>query len=234
MQPVDSVFTKFARLVRDLARDLGKDVQLKIEGGEVEIDKTILEGLSDPLTHMVRTAVDHGIEPVAERIAAGKAPSGTVTLKASHQAGQVVIEITDDGKGLAAEKIGASCLAKGLIKQERLQTMSERDKMALLFLPGVSTAQKVSEVSGRGVGMDVVKTNLDRLGGKIEIDSVPGRGSRFRIKLPLTLAIIPSLLVSDGGTAAFALPQVSVGELIRIRPDQAPRNGQTGWEMPKF
>jgi two-component system chemotaxis sensor kinase CheA len=215
MQPVGSLFTKFPRLVRDLARDLGKDVQLKIEGGEVEIDKTILEGLSDPLTHMVRNAVDHGIEPRDRRAAAGKPATGTITLGASHQAGQVVIEISDDGKGLAAEQIAASSVAKGLVTRDQVQSMSVREKMALIFLPGVSTAEKVSDVSGRGVGMDVVKTNLDRLGGKIEIDSEPGRGSRFRVKLPLTLAIIPSLLVSDNGER-FAIPQVNVGELIRI------------------
>jgi len=215
MQPVGSLFAKFPRLVRDLARDLGKDVQIRLEGSEVEIDKTILEGLSDPLTHMVRNAVDHGIEPPADRTAAGKLPGGVIVLRASHQAGQVVIEISDDGKGLAIEKIVASSLAKGAVTREQLQNMSDRERMALIFHPGVSTAEKVSDVSGRGVGMDVVKTNLDRLGGKIEIDSTPGKGSRFRIKLPLTLAIIPSLLISDGGQR-FAIPQVSVGELIRI------------------
>jgi two-component system chemotaxis sensor kinase CheA len=215
MQPIGSLFGKFPRLVRDLARDLGKDVQLKLDGSEVEIDKTILEGLSDPLTHMVRNAVDHGIEPPARRAAARKPMTGTVTLGASHQAGQVVIEISDDGKGLAVEQIAASSVAKGLVTREQVQSMSEREKMALMLLPGVSTAEKVSDVSGRGVGMDVVKTNLERLGGKIEIDSEPGRGSRFRVKLPLTLAIIPSLLVSDNGER-FAIPQVNVGELIRI------------------
>ncbi len=215
MQPIGSLFGKFPRLVRDLGRDLGKDVQLVLEGGEVEIDKTILEGLSDPLTHMVRNAVDHGIESAAERAAAHKPPGGTVRLSASHQAGQVVIEISDDGKGLAADKIAASSVAKGLITRDQVQSLSDREKMALIFLPGVSTAAKVSDVSGRGVGMDVVKTNLDRLGGKIEIDSAPGRGSRFRIKLPLTLAIIPSLLVSESGQR-FAIPQINVGELVRI------------------
>jgi len=219
MQPVGNLFGKFPRLVRDLARDLGKEVQLKLDGGEVEIDKTILEGLSDPLTHMVRNAVDHGIEPAADRIAAGKPALGTVTLSASHQAGQVVIEISDDGKGLAVEKVAASSIAKGLVTKEQVQTMSDRDKMALIFLPGVSTAKTVSDVSGRGVGMDVVKTNLDRLGGKIEIDSAAGRGSRFRIKLPLTMAIIPSLLVSCGGQR-FAIPQVNVCELVRIPASQ--------------
>jgi two-component system chemotaxis sensor kinase CheA len=215
MQPVGGLFAKFPRLVRDLARDLGKEVQLKLEGNEVEIDKTILEGLSDPLTHMVRNAVDHAIELPAARIAAGKAAMGTVALRASHQAGQVVIEISDDGKGLAVDKIVASSVAKGNVSREQAQAMSDREKMALIFLPGVSTAAKLSDVSGRGVGMDVVKTNLDRLGGKIDIESNAGKGCRFRIKLPLTLAIIPSLLVSDSGER-FAIPQVSVGELIRI------------------
>ncbi len=219
MQPVSSLFAKFPRLVRDLAGQLGKEVQLKLEGGEVELDKTIIEGLSDPLTHMVRNSVDHGIEAPAARTAAKKPPLGTVVLAARHQAGQVVIEISDDGKGLAAEKIGASAVAKGMISAEQLQRMSDSDKLELIFMPGVSTAEKLSNVSGRGVGMDVVKTNLDRLGGKVEIDSAPGKGSAFRIKLPLTLAIIPSLLVSDSGQR-FAIAQVSVGELVRIPADQ--------------
>jgi two-component system, chemotaxis family, sensor kinase CheA len=219
MQPVSSLFAKFPRLVRDLASQLGKEVQLKLEGGEVELDKTILEGLSDPLTHMVRNSVDHGVESPAARVAAKKPAMGTVLLAARHQAGQVVIEISDDGKGLAGDKIGASAVSKGMITAEQLQRMSENEKQELIFMPGVSTAEKLSNVSGRGVGMDVVKTNLDRLGGKVEIDSAPGRGSAFRIKLPLTLAIIPSLLVSDSGER-FAIPQVSVGELIRIPADQ--------------
>ena len=219
MQPVSSLFAKFPRLVRDLAGQLGKEVQLKLEGGEVELDKTILEGLSDPLTHMVRNSVDHGVESPAARIAAKKPAMGTVILAARHQAGQVVIEISDDGKGLAGDKIGASAVAKGMITAEQLQKMSEHERQELIFMPGVSTAEKLSNVSGRGVGMDVVKTNLDRLGGKVEIDSAPGRGSAFRIKLPLTLAIIPSLLVSDSGER-FAIPQVSVGELLRIPADQ--------------
>ena len=215
MQPVGNLFGKFPRLVRDLARELGKDIHLEVEGDEVEIDKTILEGLSDPLTHMMRNAADHGIEAPAKRAAAGKPSTGRILLKACHQAGQVVIEIADDGRGLDPEKIAASTLAKGLITRERLQHMPDRDKIALIFLPGVSTAEKVTGTSGRGVGMDVVKTNLDRLGGKVEIESAPGRGSTFRIKLPLTLAIIPSLLISHAGQR-YAIPQVNVGELIRI------------------
>lgn len=215
MQPVGSLFGKFPRLVRDLSRDLDKQVQLQIEGGDVEIDKSILEGLSDPLTHMIRNSVDHGIEMPDLRTAASKPAMGTVLLRASHQAGQVVIEISDDGKGMVPDKIAASCLAKCMVSREQIEAMSDRDKIALIFLPGFSTAEKLSSVSGRGVGMDVVKTNLDKLGGKVEIDSVPGKGTSFKIKLPLTLAIIPSLLVSDGGYR-FAIPQVSVGELIRI------------------
>ena len=222
MQPVGNLFGKFPRLVRDLARNLNKEVQLQIEGADVELDKTILESLSDPLTHMVRNSVDHGIETRQTRADAGKPSVGTVTLKASHQAGQVVIEVSDDGKGLDPQKIAASCLAHGAVTQEELHAMTDREKMALILLPGVSTAETVSDVSGRGVGMDVVKTNLDKLGGKMEIDSIPGRGASFRIKLPLTLAIIPSLLISDGGER-FALPQVNVGELIRIPAGQIPQ-----------
>jgi two-component system, chemotaxis family, sensor kinase CheA len=219
MQPIGNLLSKFPRLVRDLARELNKEVNLEIEGGDVEIDKTILEGLSDPLTHMIRNSVDHGVESPRVRVAAGKPAAGKVTLRCYHQAGLVVVEVADDGKGLDPAKVAASALAKGLATPDQLRNMPDREKMALIFLPGVSTAEKVSDVSGRGVGMDVVKTNLDRLGGKMEIDSTPGRGASFRIKLPLTLAIIPSLLVSDGGER-FAIPQVNVGELIRIPAGQ--------------
>ena len=215
MQPVGGLFAKFSRLVRDLAGELGKEVQLKTDGGDVELDKTILEGLSDPLTHMVRNSVDHGIETPSTRLACGKPALGTVTLRARHQAGQVLIEIADDGKGLSGDKIAASSVAKGIVSAEMVQGMSEYEKLLLIFMPGVSTAERLTSVSGRGVGMDVVKTNLDKLGGKIEIQSVVGRGTSFQIKLPLTLAIIPSLLVSDHGQR-FAIPQVSISELIRL------------------
>jgi two-component system chemotaxis sensor kinase CheA len=215
MQPIGGLFSKFPRLVRELARELGKQIELRVEGGDVEIDKSLLEGLSDPLTHMIRNAVDHGIEPPAQRAAAQKKSTGVIQLRALHQSGQVVIEITDDGCGLLGDKIAAAAVSKGLIGAGQVKTMGEREKVALIFLPGLSTAAKVSDVSGRGVGMDVVKTNLDKLGGKVEIDTAPGRGTTFRIKLPLTLAIIPSLLVSSEGQR-FAIPQVSVAELIRI------------------
>ena len=219
MQPVGGLFAKFPRLVRELSRELGKEIELRIEGGEVEIDKTILEGLSDPLTHMVRNAVDHGIETTARRTAVKKRTTGLIHLRAAHQSGQVVIEITDDGGGLSGEKISAAAVSKGLVGLEQVKAMTEREKIALILLPGLSTAAKVSDVSGRGVGMDVVKTNLDKLGGKVEIETELGKRTTFRIKLPLTLAIIPSLLASSGGQR-FAIPQVSVAELIRIPPGQ--------------
>ena len=219
MQPVGNVFGKFPRLVRDLSKELGKDVQLRIEGAEVEIDKTILEGLSDPLTHMVRNAVDHGVESPAVRRAAGKPPGGTIVLRASHQAGQIMIEVADDGRGVDRTKVAAAALAKGQRTAEQLERMTESEIFSLIFLPGVSTAETVSGVSGRGVGMDVVLTNLEKLGGKIDISSSPGHGTSFRIKLPLTLAIIPSLLVSDSGER-FAIPQANVSELIRLAPSQ--------------
>lgn len=219
LQPIGNVFSKFPRVVRDLSRTLGKEIELEILGKDVALDKTMLEGLSDPLTHMVRNAVDHGIEGAAERVASGKKAAGTVRIDARHEAGQVVVEISDDGKGLHPDAIAESAMRKGLISAEKVQGMSSQDKQALIFLPGLSTAQVISDVSGRGVGMDVVKTNLDRLGGQVEIDSVPGKGSTFRIKLPLTLAIIPSLLVSMD-EERFAIPQANIEELLRLRAEE--------------
>lgn len=220
MQPIANLFNKFPRVVRDLSHKLGKNVQLEVEGKEVELDKTLLEGLNDPLTHMVRNSVDHGVELPDARVARGKKPMGTVHLKAYHQAGQVVIEVADDGKGIDPEKVAAAAVAKGLLTREQVQAMKDHEKTMLIFLPGLSTAENVTDVSGRGVGLDVVKTNVDKLGGQVEIDSVMGRGTTFRIKVPLTLAIIPSLLVSVRGEP-FALPQVNVHELLRLKPEQA-------------
>jgi two-component system, chemotaxis family, sensor kinase CheA len=219
MQPIGNLFNKFQRIVRDLARDMGKQVRLDIFGSEVEMDKTIIEGLSDPLTHLVRNAVDHGIEPPDRRRQAGKNLPGVITLSAFHEAGQVNIEIRDDGKGLDPAKIAQSAVAKGLVTAEQVKTMSEKEMMALILLPGLSTAEKVTDLSGRGVGMDVVKTNLNKLGGQISITSELGQGSTFSIKLPLTLAIIPCLLASVNNER-FAIPQVNVQELIRIPASQ--------------
>jgi two-component system chemotaxis sensor kinase CheA len=215
MQPVGNLFQKFPRLVRDTARQLGKEVRLVEEGSDVELDKTIIEGLSDPLTHMVRNAIDHGIESPADRAAAGKPPQGILSLRAWHEAGLVVVEVADDGRGLDAEQIAAAAVRKGMVSAPAAAAMTQEEKLGLIFLAGVSTARRISDISGRGVGLDVVKSNLDRLGGKIEIESRPGRGTAFRIKLPLTLAIIPSLLVQSGGDP-IAIPLVNVQELVRI------------------
>jgi two-component system, chemotaxis family, sensor kinase CheA len=219
MQPIGNLFNKFQRVVRDLARDMNKQVRLDIFGSEVEMDKTIIEGLSDPLTHLVRNAVDHGVESPERRRQAGKSLPGVITLSAFHEAGQVNVEIRDDGKGLDPAKIAQSAVAKGLVSAEQVKTMSEKEMMALILLPGLSTAEKVTDLSGRGVGMDVVKTNLNKLGGQITITSELGQGSTFSIKLPLTLAIIPCLLASVNHER-FAIPQVNVLELIRIPASQ--------------
>jgi two-component system chemotaxis sensor kinase CheA len=189
MQPIGNILNKFPRVVRDLASANNKDIILEIYGKDVEIDKSLLEGLSEPLTHMVRNAVDHGIEEQNQRLAQGKSRTGKITLRAYHAAGQVVVEISDDGKGIDSQKVAQSALRKGLVSEEKLKLMSEGEKRALIFLAGLSTAEKITDVSGRGVGMDVVKTNLDRLGGKVDIETQLGRGSTFRISLPLTLVV---------------------------------------------
>ena len=219
MQPIGNVFNKFPRVVRDLARNLNKEVKLTIEGEGVELDKTILEAINDPLTHLVRNSVDHGLENPAERQRAGKEATGHVTLKAYHEAGQVNIEIRDDGKGINPDKLTKVALEKNLITEDQAISMSEKEKTNLIFLPGFSTADKVSDVSGRGVGMDVVKTNLDKLGGVVDIDSKIGTGTTIKIKLPLTLAIIPSQLISVCGER-YAIPQVNLEELFRIPANQ--------------
>ncbi len=215
MQPIGTIFNKFTRVVRDLSRELGKEINLVISGKEVELDKTIIEGLSDPLTHLVRNAVDHGIENPAERRRAGKSGGGTVRLHAYHEAGQVIIEISDDGRGINPDKVSRSALAKGLITAEQLRLMSDKDRRFLIMMPGFSTADQITDISGRGVGMDVVKTNIEKLNGLIDIESEDGRGSLFQIKLPLTLAIIPCLFV-ETCCRRYAIPQVSVVETIRI------------------
>jgi two-component system chemotaxis sensor kinase CheA len=219
MQSIGNVFNKFPRVVRDLAQTLGKQIDLTLEGKDVELDKTIIEAIGDPLTHLVRNSVDHGIETPSVRQQAGKNPTGQIFLKAYHEAGQVNIEITDDGKGLDGDKLAAKAMQKGLISEEQAKLVSARERTNVIFLPGFSTAEKVTDVSGRGVGMDVVKTNLDQLGGIIDIDSEPGKGTTIRIKLPLTLAIIPCQIVLTGGER-YAIPQVNLEELLRIPADQ--------------
>jgi len=215
MQPIGNILNKFGRLVRDMSQNLGKSIDLIVEGNEVELDKTILEAISDPLTHLIRNAVDHGIEYPLEREQKGKQETGTITLKAFHDAGQVNIVISDDGKGLDPEKITDAAVSKGLITKPQALELSEKQRMELIFLPGFSTAETVTDISGRGVGMDVVITNIQTLGGMIELESTLGKGTQVEIKLPLTLAIIPSQIASVGGER-YAVPQVNLNELLRI------------------
>ncbi len=219
MQNIGIVFNKFPRVVRDLAKSLGKKVDLYLNGKEVELDKTIIEAIGDPLTHLVRNSVDHGIELPEDREKIGKNPTGKIVLKAYHEAGQVNIEISDDGKGLDGRKLASAAVAGKLITEDQARMMSEKEKINLIFMPGFSTAEEVTDVSGRGVGMDVVKTNLDRLGGVIDIDAKRGEGTTIRIKLPLTLAIIPSQIIVAGGDR-YAIPQVNLEELLRIPANQ--------------
>ncbi len=215
MQPIDSIWSKVPRVVRDLSLTCGKQVRVEMEGRETELDRTILESTKDPLTHLVRNAVDHAIETPEERIAAGKDPEGLLLLRAFHEGGQVNIEIKDDGKGVDPAVIGRKAVQKGLISDEQLSRMSPREVVHLIFLPGFSTAAAVTNVSGRGVGMDVVKTNIERIGGTIDVQSHVGVGTTFRIKIPLTLAIIPALTVTCAGDR-YAIPQVSLLELVRL------------------
>ncbi len=215
MQPIGNIFTKFTRIVRDMSRDLKKSIDLKIEGQEVELDKTILESINDPLTHLIRNSVDHGIETPTVREQKGKDTTGKIQLRAFHEAGQVNIEISDDGKGLDPEIISNVALTKGLVTENQIAEMSDKEKIELIFMAGFSTAEEITDVSGRGVGMDVVITNIETLGGIIELDSTPGKGTTTQIKLPLTLAIIPSQIAAVGDEK-YAIPQVNLDELLRI------------------
>jgi two-component system, chemotaxis family, sensor kinase CheA len=219
MQPIGNVWAKFPRLVRDLAGICEKEVRIEMEGKETELDKTIIEAIKDPLTHLVRNTVDHGIERPDVREQLGKQREGCLTLKAYHEGGQVNIEICDDGAGINAERVKAKALEKGLMTQEQLSRMSDRDVGNLIFLPGFSTAEKVSNVSGRGVGMDVVKTNIEKIGGTVDLQSQQGIGTVIKIKIPLTLAIIPALIVTCDNNR-YAIPQVNLLELLRLDGDQ--------------
>ena len=222
MQPIANVFNKFPRIIRELSKKLEKEIDLKLEGIDVELDKSIIEALGDPLTHLVRNAADHGLEVPAEREKAGKSRMGTIIMKAYHEGGYVNIDVVDDGKGISIEFIKKKALEKDLISKADALQMSELEILQLLFKPGFSTVDKVTDVSGRGVGMDVVKTNIEKLGGTIEIFSVPGKGTTFRLLLPLTLAIISSLIV-EVENQKFALPQVNLQEIVRIKPGDSSR-----------
>lgn len=215
MQPIGRLFQKYPRIARDLARNLGKDVELVLSGEETEIDKTMIEDLSDPIIHLIRNAVDHGVEEGAERRANGKPEKSEVRLEARQEGDHIVILISDDGRGMSPEKLRAKALQKGLITDEEANTMDDRQSYNLIFLPGFSLAAKVSDVSGRGVGMDVVRTNIQKLNGSIDIRSSLGKGTTFTISLPLTLAILPVLLVRLG-EQPFAVPLSMVREILPI------------------
>ncbi len=220
MQPIGNIWSKFPRTVRDVATMCGKKVRIEMEGKETELDKTIVEAIKDPLTHIVRNSVDHGIEKPERRIAVGKPAEGRLLLRAFHEGGQVIIEISDDGGGLDADNIRRKAVEKGLITPEQAARMGEREGVNLIFLPGFSTAEKVTNVSGRGVGMDVVKTNIEKIGGTVDVQSKAGTGTTVRMKIPLTLAIIPALIVTSGGER-YAIPQVSLLELVRLEGEDA-------------
>ncbi len=222
MQPIGNVWNKFPRLVRDLAINCGKRIRIELEGSDTELDKTIIEAIKDPLTHIVRNAADHGIEAPEERLARNKPEEGRLVLRAFHEGGQVNIEINDDGCGIDVARVKQKALDRGVVTAEQLARMSERELINLIFLPGFSTAQKVTNVSGRGVGMDVVKTNVEKIGGTVDVYSVPGQSTTLKIKIPLTLAIIPALVVTSAGER-FAIPQISLLELVRLEGEESLR-----------
>ncbi|WP_353079376.1 chemotaxis protein CheA, partial [Synechococcus lacustris] len=214
MQPIGSAWSKLPRIIRDLSHELNKKIELEMRGQETELDRQVLELIKDPLTHMVRNSADHGIEKPAERLKAGKSETGHVMLNAFHEGGYIIIEISDDGKGLALERIKQKALSNGLVSEQELASLTSQQIQQFIFKAGFSTAEAITSVSGRGVGMDVVKTNIEKIGGTIELHSIEGQGSTFTIKIPLTLAIVSALIVECAGER-FAMPQLSVIELVR-------------------
>jgi two-component system chemotaxis sensor kinase CheA len=233
MQPINTVWSKFPRVVRDLAKSCKKRVRLEMFGKETELDKTLIEAIKDPLTHIVRNSIDHGIETPEKRQSAGKDPEGCIVLKASHEGGYVIVEISDDGGGLNTEKIKTRAIERGLISRERAASMSDAEINRLIFAPGFSTADAVTNLSGRGVGMDVVKSSVEGIGGQVDVSSRPDQGSTIRLKIPLTLAIIPALLLTSGAQR-FAVPQSAITELVRL--ETMARGGPLSWigELPFY
>jgi two-component system, chemotaxis family, sensor kinase CheA len=217
MQPIGNILTKFPRIVRDVSGELGKQVHFEMFGNETELDRTIIEAIKDPLTHIIRNSIDHGIETPAKRIEKGKPVAGSLLMRAFHEGGQVNIEIIDDGAGINVERVKQKAVERGLLTSDQASRLSEREAVNLVFAPGLSTAEKVTNISGRGVGMDVVKTNIEKIGGTIDVQSTRDQGTTLKIKIPLTLAIIPALIVTTAGQR-FAIPQVSLLELVRTDP----------------
>jgi two-component system chemotaxis sensor kinase CheA len=222
MQPIGNAWAKLPRIIRDLSLELGKKIDLVMKGAETELDRQVLDLIKDPLTHMVRNSADHGLEGPEQRLAAGKAETGTVLLNAFHEGGHIIIEISDDGRGLPVDKLKQKAIANGLASEAELETLSDKQIQQYIFKAGFSTAEQVTSVSGRGVGMDVVRTNIEKIGGTIELSSVEGKGTKFLIKIPLTLAIVSALVV-ESGKQRFAIPQISVVELVRASSDSEHR-----------
>lgn len=220
MQPVGNAWAKLPRIVRDVCHELNKKIDLEMYGQDTELDRQVLEMIKDPLTHMIRNSADHGVEPPADRLAAGKPETGKIILRSYHQGGHIMIEISDDGRGLPIEKIKQKLLQNKLVTEEQLQALSVPQIQQYIFHPGLSTADKITAVSGRGVGMDVVRSNIEKIGGSIEMRSVEGKGTHFTIKIPLTLAIVSALIIGTGDDR-FAIPQLSVSELVLISPESA-------------
>ncbi len=233
MQPIANVWNKFPRVVRDVAGELGKKVHLEMVGKETELDRTIIEAIKDPLTHIIRNSVDHGLELPATRTAIGKPEIGSLVLKAFHEGGQVNIEIIDDGAGINVGRVKDKCVSMGVLTSEQAARMSDREAMGLIFHPGLSTAAKISNVSGRGVGMDVVRTNIEKIGGSVDVLSEVGRGTTIKIKIPLTLAIIPALIITSGNER-FAIPQVNLVELVRMDPSQERKGIERIYGVPVY
>lgn len=219
MQPIGNILTKFERLVRDLAKENNKKITLKLSGQDTELDRTLIEAIKDPLVHIVRNSADHGIEDVSTREAKGKSPEGIIHIKAYNESGQVTIEISDNGKGLDKEKILNKAVEKGLVSTDQIASLSETQIFSLIFNPGFSTAEKVTNLSGRGVGMDVVKTNIEKIGGTVSLNSKIGEGTTFKLRIPLTLAIVPALIVKSN-SQEFAIPQLNLVELVRLEGEK--------------
>ncbi|HBE20616.1 MAG TPA: chemotaxis protein CheA [Cyanobacteria bacterium UBA11149] len=220
MQPIRTIWSKFPRVVRDIAVTLGKQVRLEMEGEDTELDKTLIEAIANPLTHLIRNCLDHGLETPEVRTALGKSPVGRLSVRAYHESGQVNIEISDDGAGIDPDKVKEKALQRGIITPERFAQLRDREALNLIFLPSFSTAEKITSISGRGVGMDVVRANLEKINGTIDVQSKIGQGTTFKLRIPLTLAIIPTLIITTGGDR-YAIPQVNLLELVRLEGKQA-------------
>jgi two-component system chemotaxis sensor kinase CheA len=233
MQPIGNIWSRVPRLVRDLAVAGAKQVRVEMEGSDTELDRTIIEGIKDPLTHIIRNSVDHGFESPAARVAAGKPAEGCLFLRAYHGGGQVNIEIGDDGGGINLARVKQKAVERGFITPDQAVRMSDREALDLIFMPGFSTAERVTNVSGRGVGMDVVRTNIEKIGGTVDLQSTPGEGTTNKIRIPLTLAIIPALVIGSGGDQ-YAIPQVSLLELVRLEGEDARAGIETLYGAPVY